>query len=82
MSVGKVTVVVLLEKEGFDIAEEMTMPQLMDNKGVKNMKMIMNSWHFPTGQRHLISHVVKVIVDSKKLYLQLSTYFRDLIRKK
>lgn len=43
MSVGKVTVVVLLEKEGFDIAEEMTMPQLMDNKGVKNMKMIMNS---------------------------------------
>ena len=58
------------------------MPQLMDNKGDKNMKMIMNSWHFPTGQRHLISHVVKVILNSKKLYLQLSTYFRDLIRKK
>lgn len=42
----------------------------------------MNSWHFPTGQRHLVSHVVKVILNSKKLYLKLSTYFRDLIRKK
>ena len=28
------------------------------------------------------SHVVKVIVNSKKLYLQLSTHLRDLIRKK
>ena len=135
----------------------MTGPQLLDNKGDKNLKIIRNSWHFPTGQRDLISHVVKVkvkslscvrlfvtpwaiayqappsigfsrqeywsglpfpspgdlpdsgieprspalqadaltseppvkpshvvkvIVNSKKLYLQLSTHLRDLIRKK
>ena len=43
MSVGKVTVAVLLEKRGIDIAEEMTTPQLLDNKGDKNLKMILYS---------------------------------------
>jgi hypothetical protein len=44
----------------------MTVPWLLDNKGDKNLKMTMNSWHFPTGKRKQITHSTKVAVKSKK----------------
>lgn len=40
----------VVSKRGIDIADKMTVPQSLDNKGDKNLKMALNSWHFPTGE--------------------------------
>ena len=82
MSVGKVTVVVLLEKEGLTLLRRWQCLNWWITKVTRTWRWLWILDIFLQGKGISYHMLWRWYSIQRNLYLQLSTYFRDLIRKK